>query len=189
MTQISPDSITQWTTADLELFPQDGKRYEIIDGELFVTTAPHWYHQRTCGNIYQALNIWSQTTNLGQASLAAGIIFTDTDNVIPDVLWVSNERLTAILDDAGHLTAAPELAVEVLSPGTEQIRRDRELKLKLYSIKGVREYWIVDWRSQQVEIYQRDNAILVQTATLFATNTLTSPLLPNFNCPVSQFFG
>lgn len=71
----------------------------------------------------------------------------------------------------------------------EQIRRDRELKLKLYSIKGVREYWIVDWRSQQVEVYRRDNAILVQTATLFVTDTLDSPLLPDFNCPIDRFFS
>ncbi len=59
------------------------------------------------------------------------------------MVWASNERLTALLDDAGHLTAAPELIVEVLSSGAENIRRDREAKLKLYSSRGVREYGIV----------------------------------------------
>ncbi|HAX88672.1 MAG TPA: hypothetical protein DCY91_21010, partial [Cyanobacteria bacterium UBA11370] len=57
-----------WTTADLELLPDNGNRYEIIDGELFVTRAPHWGHQQSTGNIYQELNIWSQETGLGQAA-------------------------------------------------------------------------------------------------------------------------
>ena len=102
----------RWTTADLELLPDNCNRYEIIDGELFVTRAPHWQHQRTCGNILQELNTWSRETALGQAAIAPGIIFSDADNVIPDVVWANNERLAILLDDAGHLTAAPELVVE-----------------------------------------------------------------------------
>lgn len=118
----------RWTTANLELLPDNGNRYEIIDGELFVSRAPHWKHQETCGRIFSALDTWSQSTGLGRAAIAPGIIFTDADNVIPDVVWASNERLTVLLDDAGHLTAAPELIVEVLSPGMENERCDREAK-------------------------------------------------------------
>jgi len=70
--------------------------------------------------------------------------FSESDNVIPDVVWASNERLERLLDEAGHLTAAPELVVEVLSPGKKNERRDREAKLKLYSVQGVHEYWIVN---------------------------------------------
>lgn len=55
-----------WTTADLELFPDNGSRYEIIDGELFVTRAPHWKHQKACARIISALDVWSQTTGLGE---------------------------------------------------------------------------------------------------------------------------
>lgn len=178
----------RWTSADLELFPDDGKRYEIIDGELFVTRAPHWGHQRTCLKIGRVLDDWSQSSGLGQAAIAPGIIFSDADNVIPDVVWASNERLAFLLDESGHLTAAPELMVEVLSTGQENEKRDRELKLKLYSSKGVREYWIVDWRLQQVEVYRREQAALVQVATLFTSDELSSPLLPGFACPVAQLF-
>jgi Uma2 family endonuclease len=124
---------------------------------------------------------------LGDAATTPGIIFTDADNVIPDVVWASNERLAEILDDAGHLTGAPELVIEVMSPGDE--RRDRELKLKLYSIQGVQEYWIFDRKKQQVSVYRRENGILKLAATLFKQDNLTSPLLPGFSCSIERLFG
>lgn len=178
----------RWTTKDLELLPDDGKRYEIIDGELFVTRAPHWGHQRTCTNIGLELKTWSRKTGLGEVAINPGIIFTDEDNVIPDVVWASKERLAVLLDEAGHLTAAPELVVEVLSPGANNERRDRDLKLRLYSTRGVQEYWVADWQLQQLEVYRREEGKLSLIATLFATDTITSPLLPEFSCSVAQLF-
>jgi Uma2 family endonuclease len=183
------DEKVRWTSADLELLPDNGNRYEIIDGELFVTRAPHWGHQQTCNNIGTQLKNWSLATGLGQVATAPGVIFTDADNVIPDVVWVSNERLAALLDDAGHLTGAPELVVEVLSSGVDQERRDRELKLKLYSTRGVQEYWVVNWRLQQLEVYRREQAKLVLVATLLNNDELTSSLLPGFVCPVARLFA
>ncbi len=89
----------KWTTADLELLSNDEwKRYEIIAGELFVTRAPHWKHQEVCGNIYAELRDWSRRTNLGQPAMTPGIIYTESDNVIPDVVWVSREKLATLLD-------------------------------------------------------------------------------------------
>ena len=102
-------------------------------------------------------------------------------------MWATNERLETILDEAGHLTGAPELIVEVLSPGETQEQRDRHLKLKLYSVQGVQEYWIVD-RFKQVEIYRREQAILKLAATLFKEDQISSPLLPRWSCRVSLFF-
>lgn len=179
---------TRWTTSDIDLLPDNGTRYEIIDGELFMSRQPHWHHQETCGNIYQELKNWSLSSGLGRASINPGILFSESDSVIPDVVWVSNARLATLMDEAGHLTGAPELVVEVLSPGAENERRDREAKLKLYESRGVREYWIVDWRLQQVEVYRREQALLRLVATLFAEDKLTSPLLPGFACPVTRFF-
>ncbi|MGB3636879.1 MAG: Uma2 family endonuclease, partial [Rivularia sp. (in: cyanobacteria)] len=89
----------------------------------------------------------------------------------------------------GHLTGAPELIVEVLSAGNTNERRDKQAKLKLYSIKGVREYWIVDWRLRQIEVYHRENAQLVLVATLIENDEITSPILPGFNCNIQQFFN
>lgn len=179
----------RWTTSDLELLPDNGNRYEIIDGELFVTRAPHWKHQKFCTNISTKLNLWSEQTNLGETTSGTGVIFGDTDNVIPDVVWISKERLAAGLDDAGHLTVAPELVIEVLSPGENNERRDKEVKLKLYASQGVREYWIANWQLQQIQVYRREKTMLVLVGTLFAGDELTSPLLPGFNCPVAQLFN
>jgi Uma2 family endonuclease len=189
MSQTSPKKV-RWTTADLELLSTDEwKRYEVIDGELFVTRAPHIEHQDASGGIYFELRAWSNVSKLGKAVLLPGIIFSDADNVIPDVVWISHDRLAQVIDEAGHLTGAPELVAEVLSPGTTNERRDREAKLKLYSSQGVQEYWIVSRELQQVEVYRRENAILKRTATFLAQDTITSPLLPGFQCVVERFFS
>ena len=178
----------RWTSADLDVLPDDGKRYEIVDGELYVSKQPHWDHQEVCGRIYAALLAWSSQTGAGRASIAPGVIFAEDDDVAPDVVWASSARLTHGLRD-GKLYAAPELAVEVLSPGMANERRDREAKLKLYSRRDVDEYWIVDWRARTIEVYRRAGAALQQAATLTATDVLESPLLPGFSNRVDAFFA
>ncbi|MCL1475042.1 Uma2 family endonuclease [Argonema antarcticum] len=179
----------RWNSTDLEFLPENvGTRYEIIDGDLFTSRPFHWNHQQTCGNICIELESWSSSSGLGEAVVSPGIVFSESDDVIPDVVWISNERLAILLDDAGHLTGAPELVVEVLSAGTENVRRDKEAKLKLYSTRGVEEYWIADWRLQKVEVYRRENARLVLVETLMGDDELSSPLLPSFSCVVSRFF-
>ena len=187
MSQITDERI-RWTTSDLELLPDSSNRYETIDGDLFVTRAPHWGHQKASGKVYRALDDWSESTGLGETVQTPGVIFSDADNVIPDVVWISKARLAVSLDEAGHLTSAPELIVEVLSPGTANERRDREAKLKLYASRGVQEYWILDWQLQQLEIYRRQQAVLKLVSTLFAIDELSSPLLPGFGCSVSRLF-
>lgn len=184
----APEDKLLWTSADLELLPENGNRYEIIDGELYVTRAPHWNHQTTCGNFYFELKAWSKITGLGYAAVGAGVIFGNKDDVIPDVVWVSKEKYEALIDQSGHLLGAPDLVIEVLSAGTDNEKRDREVKLKLYSSQGVLEYWIADWREQKLQIYRRENGVLKLAMTLFVTDTLTSPLLPEFSCPLSQIF-
>jgi Uma2 family endonuclease len=131
---------------------------------------------------------WSNHTSLGVTLQAPGVIIADDDDVAPDVVWISHERLATALDQAGHLHTAPELVIEVLSLGSAHERRDREVKLKLYS-RGVLEYWIVDWQQRKVEVYRRQEQALHLIATLYATDTLTSPKLPGFACPVTQLFG
>jgi Uma2 family endonuclease len=181
----------RWVSEDLELLPsyeQSGNRYEIIDGELFVARAPHWKHQSTCGNIFAELKRWSSQTKLGQPSIAPGIIFTNTDNVIPDLVWASNQVLTS-LDRAGHLTVAPELVVEVLSSGKENEHRDRVLKLGLYAEQGVQEYWLVDWQVEQLEIYRLSANSLSLIDTLANADKLTSPLLPGLLVELNKIFA
>jgi Uma2 family endonuclease len=180
----------RWTLRDLDAMPDDGgwKRYEIIDGELSVTRAPHIRHQGAAGKLHMRLENWSEETGLGNAFQVPGVIFTPTDAVIPDVVWISQERLAHGVDEAGHLTVAPELIIEIFSPGELNEQRDREVKLKLYSLHGVQEYWIVSWQLQTLEIYRRTDAQLQLVTTLLQNDTLTSPLLPGFSVPVVQIF-
>ena len=181
---------TRWTVRDLDVMPDDWgwKRYEIIDGELFVTRAPHIRHQDTGSNLYFELTLWSRRTQMGRASEAPGLVFTESDAVIPDVVWASNEKRENSIDEAGHFTTAPELAVEILLAGSKNEQRDREAKLKLYSLYGVQEYWIVDWRLKTVEVYRRQDAQLRRAATLTIADRLTSPMLPGFDCAIADIF-
>jgi Uma2 family endonuclease len=179
----------RWTIADLEVLPDDEwKRYEIVDGELFVAHAPGNRHQRVCNESEFALTEWNHRARLGVVLPGPGLIFGQSDSVIPDIVWVSHERFARIQGDDDHLHGAPELVIEVLSPGATNERRDREAKLKLYSTQGVDEYWIVDWRTQTVAVYRRRDAQLQLVATLHRDDTLTSPILPGFAVPVAQLF-
>jgi Uma2 family endonuclease len=180
---------TRWTSADLELMPDDGRRYEIIDGELYMSKQRRWFHKYVCGKIVAKLDNWSEKTGLGDVNFAPGVIFAEDDDVAPDVVWISKARLATVLESDGKLHTAPELVIEVLSPGSANERRDREAKLKLYSQRGVSEHWIVDWRARQIEVYRRQQAQLHLIATLFETDTVDSPLLPGFACPAASLFG
>jgi Uma2 family endonuclease len=178
----------RWTSRDLEMMPDDGKRYEIVDGELYVSKQPHYHHQRLCLRLGGLLDAWCLQTGAGEANAAPGLIFGENDDVAPDLVWISRERLATALQEDGKLHTAPELVVEVLSPDVTNEHRDREVKLKLYSQRGVLEYWIVSWRERRIEIYRRVETVLTLTSTLYETDTLQSPLLPGFMCPVSKLF-
>ena len=180
----------KWTTRDLDAMPDDGgwKRYEIIDGELFVTLPPHIWHQSASGKIQIELELWSRQTQLGQPIQTPGVIFSPTNAVIPDLVWISKDRLAVGVDDAGHLTVAPEIVVEILSAGETNEQRDKEVKLKLYSIYGVQEYWIVNWRLKILDIYRRRNAQLRRVNTLLDGDILSSPLLPGLAIAIADIF-
>ena len=185
-TQIQPMC---WTVEDLDGLPDNSNRYEIIHGDLQMTRAPHVDRQDVAGAIYSELRGWSKRSKMGRAAFAPGVIFSPIDSVIPDVLWVSNDRAKALLDDAGHFTGAPEIIIEVLSRSQKGKERDRKTKLKLYSNQGVLEYWILDRELCLIEIYRREAGQLCKTMTLYAEDTLTSPMLPNFSCGVGLLFA
>jgi Uma2 family endonuclease len=180
----------RWTTRDLDAMIDDGgwNRREIIEGTLYVTRAPHIRHQRVAGKLHVRLETWSEETGLGNAFQSPGVILSPYDAVIPDVVWVSEMRLAHGLDEAGHLIVAPELIVEVLSPGELNEQRDKEVKLKLYSIHGVQEYWIASWQLKTLDVYRRSDNQLQRVATLLEQDTLISPLLPGFSTPLAQIF-
>ncbi len=144
----------RWTVDDLERLPDDGSRYEIIDGELHVSKQPDMQHQIACTKVASLLDLWSSQTQRSLAISTPGVIFTNDNAVVPDVVWISYERYATALQADGKFHSSPELVVEVLSPGLENKRRDRETKLKLYSRRGAEEYWIVNWQERRLEVYQ-----------------------------------
>ena len=180
----------RYTSRDLEGLPDiDGVRYEIIDGDLYVATAPHWEHQDTADELASALRAWNKVRRLGATVTTPGLVFAEDQNGIPDIVWISHDRHTRGLDSAGHLTIAPELVVEVLSEGRANEFRDRAIKLDLYSRQGADEYWIVDWRARLVEVYRQLAGQLQRVETLTGDDILTSPLLPGFECRISSLWA
>ena len=180
-----------WTVTQVRDFfpePLDDTRYELIDGELHVSSQPSWQHQRTCTNAARILDEWSIPHDAGMTLHAPGVIFSEHEAVAPDVLWISRDRLDEVLDPDGRLRAAPDLMVEVLSPGSTNIRRDREAKLDVYSRRGVREYWIIDWQARTVDVYRRQGGALQLAVSLSAEDTLESPLLPGLGYRVADLF-
>ncbi len=178
-----------WTVDDIERLPDDeGVRYEIIDGELYVSTQPDWQHQFVIGQLFAFLQMWNNSTQAGMANLMPGVIYSKGTAVAPDVVWISRERLRTALQPNGKLNASPELMVEILSPGPDNTHRDRSVKLELYSRHNVEEYWVVNWRERTIDAYRRRNDMLTFNKTFHENDILETPLLPEFRCPMNSIF-
>ena len=176
------------TYDDLVLFPDDGKRHEIIDGEHYVTPSPNTKHQSVSGNLYLLIGSWLETRPIGRIFYAPfDVIFSDFDVVEPDLLYFSNERAAAVLTPQ-HVRGAPELVVEIASPGTR--RRDETIKRRLYERAGVSEYWIVDPEVDVVRIYGRAQEAFGRVIELSreADDVVTTPLLPGLEMPLARIF-
>lgn len=130
------------TFADYLGLPEDGQRYEVLEGELMMSPAPGFRHQRVSGNLYFALESWRRSQAPRAQLLAApfDVVLADTTIVQPDLVYVSAERTGLIVDERLH--GAPDLAIEIFH--TAGASRDRVLKLQIYARFQVREYWLVD---------------------------------------------
>lgn len=180
----------RWTVAEVQAaFPaDDGQRYELAAGELHVATQPHYDHQAVLGEVFAALRDWNGTSRAGRVLLTPGVVFAEDEAVAPDLVWLRRDRLALLLGDDGKLHGAPDLAVEVLSPGTQNVARDRETKRAQYGAWGVQEYWIVDRFARTVEVYRLAGDELLLDTTLGGDEALRSPLLQGFSAVVSGFF-
>ena len=178
-----------WTVADLAALPDDGwTRYEIIDGVLFEMHAAGNSHNEAEGLTTYELIAWNRVLGLGTVLPVPGLIFSDDSNVIPDIIWVSHQRRAQLEQADDKLHGGPELVVEILSPGAENERRDRETKRALYARRGVEEYWVLDPERRTVSVYRRGGDDLPLVATLGPAETLTAPVLPGFAVLVARLF-
>jgi Uma2 family endonuclease len=177
------------TVADLDAFPEDdGNRYELIGGELFVSRAPGIPHQRVLHNLQMEFGLYLKAHPIGILVPGAGAIFSDYDAVIPDLAFVRHERWDQVVTGE-KFTGAVDLVVEILSPGTVNRRRDLIAKHQLYGKYGVAEYWIVDNENRNVLVYRLQGDALEEISKLSAEDRITSPLLPDFCLTVTALFN
>jgi len=177
------------TYDDFLLFPDDGKRHELIDGEHYVTPSPNIRHQTILGNLYFLIRTWLEQHPVGRAFMAPlDVVFTQFDVVEPDLLFVSRIRAADILT-ARHVTGAPDIVVEIGSPSTR--KRDETIKRRLYERSGVAEYWVVDPDLDVVRVYRNRDGRFDRPVELRADagDVLTSPHLDGLEMPVGRIFS
>jgi Uma2 family endonuclease len=176
------------TVADLDAFPEDdGNRYELIEGELYVSRAPGIPHQRVLHNLQFELESYLKAHPIGILVPGAGAILSNYDAVIPDLVFVRHERWNQVVTGE-KFTGAVDLVVEVMSPGTANRRRDLEAKRRLYAKYRVAEYWILDTENLSILILRLAGKELKEFGTVTNDDELTSPSLPGFQLPVSAIF-
>lgn len=176
------------TVDDLEYMPEDGNRYEVIEGELFVSKAPGLPHQSVSIELATRLKIYLDGNPIGRVWPTPGVVFSQISGVIPDIVYVSNERLAEIASGE-RVTGAPDLVIEIVSPGIGNAQRDRVVKKQLYGKYGVSEYWLVDLLGRTVEVYTLQNGTLELAATYSGQSEVASSLLPGFRCKVEDIFS
>ena len=176
------------TYDDFLLFPDDGMRHELIDGEHYVTPSPNTKHQTVSMTLSVLIGGWLEANPIGRLYHAPfDVVFSRFDVVEPDVLYLSNERAAEVLTTQ-HVSGTPDLVVEIGSPGTRA--RDETLKRALYERSGVTEYWFVDPEIDVVRIYRRSGERFVRPMELSreANDVLTTPLLPGLELPLARLF-
>ena len=176
------------TIADWDAMPyRDGNRYEIIEGELFVSCSPGLTHERVLIKLILLIGNFLEKNPVGEAVANVGVILSNVSGVIPDLLVFLNEQRDTIISN-DRLSGPPALVIEVLSPGPANIRRDRVNKLELYAKHGVPEYWIVDPQNMTLERYVHEGSSFVLLETLENEDTLSTTTLPGFSCKVREIF-
>jgi Uma2 family endonuclease len=175
------------TIEDLDAMPEDGNRYEIIEGELFVSRSPNLKHQRVSRNLVVIFGGYTDRNPIGEILHTPGVIFSDFSGVIPDLVFVSSEQRDEIAS-GDRIMGAPVLVIEIVSPGSENLRRDRLVKKQLYAKYGVKEYWLVDPQERTVEVYVLEGGLFKPRAAFGEGDELTSDLLPGFRCMVEDIF-
>jgi Uma2 family endonuclease len=175
------------TYEDYLLFPEDGKRHEVIDGEHYVTSAPSYEHQGVSANLHLALGPFVREHRLGSVRYAPlEVLLSEHDIVQPDLLFISNARAGIVTK--ANVQGAPDLVIEILSDSTR--RRDETLKRDRYERFGVLEYWIFDPQRRTARVFRRSGAgfLPAQELSAAAGDVLTTPLLPGLEIPLREIF-
>ncbi len=176
------------TIDDLEAIPYDEwHRFELIEGELYVSCAPGIPHQLVLNNLQFELTNYLRQNPIGTIVPGPGAVFSKHNSVIPDLVFVRRERWETIVAN-NRFNAAPDLVIEILSPGSGNRTRDFNLKRKLYEKYGVPEYWVLDTWARSITIFQLKDHRLAELTTLRGNDDLESPIFPGLSLKLSDIF-
>jgi Uma2 family endonuclease len=165
--------------------PDDGKRYEIIGGELIMSPGASHHHQRISHLLEYKLEDYIQEHQSGEIiDVPFDVVLSMTDVVQPDLMYISNERSHIIAEN--NTIAAPDLVVEIISESTKTI--DQTRKKALYEEYGVKEYWIIYPNEEKVEQFILQDEQFVLNETFEKTETLNTKIIPGFSVSLTQIF-
>ncbi len=182
---MSTEVIPKLTFEEFRQLPNDGKRYELVRGEVHVTPAPATRHQAVVQNLSVNLGSYVIKNRLGEVWTAPLDVRLGRETALqPDLIFISNARAGIIQED--WIAGAPDLVVEVLSPSTRAF--DRGIKLPVYAEAGVPEFWIIDPQAKTVEVLKLQGKKYFLETTLAGDQDLTSSLFSGWRLSLSDLF-
>lgn len=173
---------------DFLLFPEDGKRHELLGGDHLVTPSPSTKHQRVSRNLMCFMDSYLRRSKAGEVFAAPmDVVLSDLDVVEPDLLFISREKSSIITEK--NIQGSPDLVIEIVSKSTQRI--DSLVKRKLYERCGIQEYWLVDPELKTVDVCRLANGKYVRQAALSQEDDsiLKTPLMPGFQLRLSDIFS
>jgi len=176
----------RYMAEDLWGTPDDGNRYEILNGQLIMTPPPITEHQGASGTLHGYIWPHVHRHRLGKVfSAPVGVTLDDDNGLQPDLVYVSSER-SHIISRRG-IEGAPDLVVEILSPSTR--RYDRGAKLRRYAAAGVPHYWIVDPRTRALEVYVLSGDSYELTGMHGPGSVFRPTLFPGLEIPIDDLWA
>lgn len=174
------------TVHDYMQLPEDTKKTELIEGELFMSPSPLRFHQDILIRLSSMIWSYLQAKPIGKVYAAPfDVVLTDLNVFQPDVCYFSKARYTSLTKQGAD--GAPDLVIEILSPGS--VKHDLGVKKEIYARTGVEEFWSVDPVKRTITVYQLSENSTTPRATLVEGKTLTTPLLPGLKIKVRDVFA
>jgi Uma2 family endonuclease len=171
---------------DYWLAPNDGQRYEIIDGELYVSPSPFPIHQRVSRNLFRILDVHATRRGLGEVFYAPiAVVLNKRSTVEPDLVFIAADRSDLVQEKA--VFGAPDLLVEVLSPSSGS--QDRVIKKGLYERSGVSHYWILDPRKQILQAFRLEAGVYVVESEVAGRRTFRPALFPGLTIRLANVWA
>jgi len=176
----------KYTYQDYLDLPEDGKRYEVINGELIMVAAPSTFHQSVLINLVNDLKNFLNREKVGKVFCAPiDVKLSDRNVVQPDIIFVSQNNSNIITEN--NVEGTPDLIIEILSPGTAY--HDLIEKKEIYERFDVKEYWIVDPKKQRIEIYQNINQRFELNQRIELEGTVESLVIKGFKISLESIFS